>query len=504
METKDILFSFGQRDELPPVNSGEGVFALRIENALPQKKHLLPRPRRSRVLQGAEVFSKLAYTFSPTNSTVGVYALSNKHFYSLDSNGFSPFYTFDSSTDSRWAVVQWRDTLYFSKHNVLLKSLRFKSVSDVPVISNGTNTYIGAKYMISAHDKLWLGNLSQNSSIVSNRVRWSDTYNPERFEISESTEADYFDLSVDDKDITGLETHRNQVVIFTPNSIWTARYVGLPNVYQFEPLYQGIGCTHHYSAIRVLDKIFFIAADGVYKLDSFQASPIGNQIWYTMQEDLKGVNQAPACVDYSRKLIFWSIGTKTYVYSYDEDRWTVIPEASYASDMLHIFDGNISKPIDYYNTTFPNNTPQIIDVGIDNYNVKGKTFVASGNSVYAFDESPNFVDTYVTKVELPPNLVTSLWTEKDLTSVKLLWKTVGNPAVSLEVNSSDSLNDPGYNAPGVALSEGTLADESIFNLRNTRQGKLLKFTLNITSTNTDYFTNLIGISFRYNDAKASR
>lgn len=502
MTTKDIPFIFGQDNVLPPLTSGSEFFALRAVNFIPEFNHFRPLNDRKQTLESTGAVLDLEYIFSANNDSVFIYAFGKNEIRRvLTPTSSAVVETFSNKSGDKWGLVRWKETLYATKLDVPLRRVSGLTSTELPIVSNTYAEKISARYAISAHDKLWLGNFYQTSTLHSNRVRWSDTYNPENFEISETTESDYFDLSVNDVEITGLLPHRNQVVIFSANSIWTARYVGLPTVYQFEPAYSTVGCTHHYSAVEVYDRIYFIGIDDVYVMDSFQIKGIKCAVWPEFSLELKKVSSAPATYDKERGIIYWNTGEKTFVYSVEENRWTTM-DRPYVNDVLSIPRGIAARPIDGY--PLPpviDDYPQTIESSIDGVSISTYSFHAAGSFVYEASDGAG-ATVYDSILVLPPCFFGDQWSEKDLTEVLLNWKKVGDPEVFLSVNGSEEIS-PGRLSPE-READHEFFPETIFKVRNTNYGKFLQFTLRIRNNEQNYFTNLIGLSVRYNDAKAKR
>lgn len=499
MTEVNIPFNFGQNGKLPALTDKE-FFALLLENISPEDQHLRMLPALSSAYAVSDRITVIAYNFEPSSRLSDLYAFSDSKVTKLKSGGtFTTIKTL-SSSPLKWAVVPWKDKIYYTRPDSPLE--RLGGNSSVAFQANLQGDKIAARYAVAAHDKLFLGNVVINGTTYSTTVKWSDLYNPEKFDVSESTEADQFQLSVDDLEITGLALHRNQVLIFTPKSIWTANYEGLPGVYSFSPLYGGVGCAYHESAIRVQDRVYFISASGVYKIDSFQLVEVGSEIWNSLRDDLVGQETVLAYSDELRKLLYWNVGTKTYVLNYEENRWAVY-NFNFASALVS-FPGLIKSTatIDEITVSYASLTSLAIDSGYNTQALTSGQMLARGGSAYQMGSGA--VQTHSVQVKLPAGYFSSLWKEKELSEVKLVYTKQGNPVVTLTTEYQDSFSDTKSSQSANIETVAHLADEAVFKVRHTRVAKLLWITVSFTNSATDYVRQLVGLSLRFSDGEADR
>lgn len=507
--TIDIPFSFGVNTKKPNITPTVD-FATTIDGLLPEDGTLKAFPLKT-VVANLPGVTNFGYTYFPSNRSSDIYAFSSTGIHNLGASSTTQLLAF-SSTDP-WAVVNWDDKIYCTKPGVSLQ--RVQGLGSVGVDVRYTSedvvgSNLDARYACSAHDHLWLANLGSGYSREPLRVTWSDLYKPESWVVSETTESDSFTFSVDSNEITGLETHRNQVVIFTFKSIWISRYVGLPDVYTFEPLHPGIGCSHHYSCVNVEDKIFFFSSSGVYKLESFQLSNIGEDIWPTLRNDLANLSSAKGSVDSKRKLIYWVVGTKTYVYNYSENRWVILSTV-YITATLRLpatlirtdsFD-SVSATFDSVSTSF--------DEGINATAVSYQELVADASAVYKPDETQVQNSTFT--ITTPFFHVGDLWSEKEPKRLRIAYEKTGNPSIAVSVYTKDSqIAQQGGGTPcflggaigGSFVGQWPLTEESIFYIPRGITGKMLSVTLSCTNTTPNAVKRLSGISIELHNGKPEK
>lgn len=498
MKDLNIQFTFGQNNKLPAMTKSD-FFATKIENVSPEDMHLRILDPLQLAYSPSDVVTNFAFTFEPASRLSDLYAFGNNGIYKLGSTSSTSIYTAPASTD-KWAVVPWKDVVYATRPGVPLRRVQGNSATYIPLTSELMP--VEAKYAVAAHDKLFLANVTTNGTVNSTTVMWSDLYNPENFTVTETTEADSFRLSVDDLEITGLALHRNQVLIFTHNSVWTANYEGLPGVYAFSPLYGGVGNSYHHSVIRVQDRIYFFSASGVYKIDSFQLVEVGSEIWPVLRNDLQGIENAPASVDERKKLIYWVVGSKTYVYNYEENRWAV-HNFVFCTGILTI-PGVLrsTEVIDNINVTYASLSALPINSGYGTQTLPTKQLIAKSNQIHLLGAGS--VYNHTVTVELPAFFLASLWEEKEISEVKLMYAKTGNPVVTLTTSYQDSFSDTITSDTKAIEATSNLADEAVFKIRRNRVGKLIGLKLTVTNTSTDYASQLIGLALRMSDAEAER
>lgn len=180
----NIPFSFGQNNSLPAVVNEPGFFVT-LQNISPQNSQLLGLDSRLLTHTIASTITSLNFTFDATSRFSDIYAFADNGIYRVDASG-TTLVTADTSSTNRWSSTQWSNQIYFTRPGSLLAKVQGAATTNIPVVtgvdasSNNITLNLSARYTLAAHDHLWLGNVTQDGTLRSNTVRWSDLYNPER------------------------------------------------------------------------------------------------------------------------------------------------------------------------------------------------------------------------------------------------------------------------------------------------------------------------------------
>lgn len=296
--------------------------------------------------------------------------------------------------------------------------------------------------------------------------------------------------------------HRNQVLIFSTNSIWVAKYEGLPTVYGFEPLYAKIGCGYHYSAVTVGEECYFISTDGVYRMNSFQLSRVSDPIWDLLRADIRTLSEIPAIVDTQKTLIYWKVGAKSYVYNYDEQRWAIY-DFTFANALLYI-PGTLSRSsvIDAVSGLVDSYSSTIIDAGINTVGITQTQYLAGTANLY--QEEAGTVEARNVTVETPYFFLDSVWHEKELRQIRLAHTTAGSVPITCTVSMKDSVNGTVRTETSTLLTDANFVNESLFHTRNVKVGKLISIKFTYTNSSTNYVSALIGVSLDLYNGKSTK
>lgn len=146
--------------------------------------------------------------------------------------------------------------------------------------------YLSAKYILVTKDRLFLGNVLVGQTYYPARLQWSNLNQPQDFSTGLNKQADYSNLGVNAREITGLAYVHDTVITFCRNCIYRSDYEADANSFRTTLLTVNTGCIYHYSAITVNDLVFFIGKDCFYVLDQFTVVKIGEQIWDWFQENI--------------------------------------------------------------------------------------------------------------------------------------------------------------------------------------------------------------------------
>lgn len=333
-----------------------------------------------------------SYTTSANSSYL--YAFTDSAIYqwsqTLVNFSSSPLALFTPNVDEPYAVVDYLDGLYFTRHGVQLK----RAVDSV--VSNVTSDQ--AKYALNAHDHLFLLNLNITGGGF--LMKWSDIYDFTNFTPTTTNEADQFTFNSSHGEITGVSLQKDIVNIYTEKSIFQATYVGYPVKYEISPLYTDVGNKFHHAVIQHKDIDYFIAEDNFYKLEGTLLTPIGTKIWdffknslvtFDFGQEIRGV------VDPDRDRVGWLFtriydatypdglrASKKYFIWYNpkEDRWTT-EEADFISLYRTKKRVYFYKPIDSMSQIIDSETRTIDGLWqADRFLYQGGLFGGEDESIY--------------------------------------------------------------------------------------------------------------------------
>ncbi|NTF06862.1 hypothetical protein G6L37_11885 [Agrobacterium rubi] len=167
----------------------------------------------------------------------------------------------------------------------------------------------------------------------STRVRWSALNDPFDWAFSQSTQADFQDLT-NTGAITGLIADED-VWVFCQNAIIRMHYIGSPWLYQFSTVVDGRGCTIPQSLITKDGVSYFFAGDGWYSFKGGQVAPIGVgkiDSFFASDVDTSATHKMTVSADPTEPLIYWTYPSqsatnknadRTLIFNYLTGEWTL-------------------------------------------------------------------------------------------------------------------------------------------------------------------------------------
>lgn len=505
----------------PDIVDGASLAFKRLKNVQP-KFNRFKTPEGLALLQPiTDVTSPIrsfAFYTVPTSLFTSLYALSNTSAFRFNfaSSLFETpaFYTGFPDTVDPYAKVPWLDAVYITKRNAKLVKFQLDVATEITGAPSG-------RYMIIADSHLLVANTTSSSDVHPVRAQWSDLYAPESFAIGPASEADFFELSPDDGEITGLSYQRGVTLIYTRTRIWTMRYVkssgDSPGRYQFDVLFDDVGNTFHDAQIRVKEVDYFIGSDNIYKLDGFQLKEIGDPIWAFFQETLANANFADSVIAIREPLKYeiswvynhvdgyrWSI-----VYNYKEDKWSDRDPQNVVSNINLAFPVQGYIPWEDVTDAWEDMTPdrawngawQFLDTtvrflyGSD----AGKVLIPSDPLVYTkLAEAP--FDCEIESYELDLNTIEDV---KEINKLTLLFSKlateVGVPDLALSVGLRKHRAEDVVWSAAKLLTDMTpqYPNETSFYFRNLGAAKLIRFKLAWTNRTQYSITELVKLSFSH-------
>ena len=187
-------------------------------------------------------------------------------------------------------------------------------------------TGILAKYVESFKDYLVLGNTTE-SDAYPQRVRWSDTADPDDFT---NGNASYKDLDGPEKIMGLVKIRGDYLCVLREHSLYVGWASGDSDVFNFERRVEKIGCVAPYTALNVNDVCVFLGNDGIYQFDGTAAEEISPQI---SNEVMSTIN--PAKIESSHSFLnldrkeYWLLvpttgdyPTTAWVWHWDLNTWS--------------------------------------------------------------------------------------------------------------------------------------------------------------------------------------
>lgn len=128
------------------------------------------------------------------------------------------------------------------------------------------------------------------------RVQWSAAGDPEEWDTSEPG-VGFVDLVDMRGEGTRIFTLGQNVLLFSTEEIWVGRQVGLPFVFQFQPLRRNIGLPYPRAAINTRLGIFWLGEDdNIWLIDqNLNVQPVGTDIQRELHEKMQPSSKAESC-----------------------------------------------------------------------------------------------------------------------------------------------------------------------------------------------------------------
>jgi hypothetical protein len=159
------------------------------------------------------------------------------------------------------------------------------------------------------------------------RVQWSVRGDPEDWTSQFAGTDDLLDMRGEGTRIFTLE---DALLLMSSEEIWIGRKIGVPFVFQFEPLDRDRGAPYPRAAAQLEDSVVFLGRDlMVYRVAGAQAQPISQPIHRRLVQDIQDPDRAFFQYDPgTRNLYFWysraadSAATQAWAYHLDSQQWT--------------------------------------------------------------------------------------------------------------------------------------------------------------------------------------
>jgi len=183
--------------------------------------------------------------------------------YTTDGSGTVNFWSSDyvrktTETDPWWIATNGKDKIqvYKGGSKVVMEDL----ITDFPTAA----PTLLANNLVEFKTYLVLVATTEDGNYCPQRIRWSDTANPEDFL---NGNASYQDLSGADWIQTAVKFKGDYLVVFKERSIWMGYATGESDIFNFDQKVSGTGTSAGKTVEVLADEIIFLGWDDVYVFD---------------------------------------------------------------------------------------------------------------------------------------------------------------------------------------------------------------------------------------------
>ena len=182
-----------------------------------------------------------------------------------------------------------------------------------------------------AHTICFWCNEQGQTTINPLHIRWSDQRNPVDWKQTALNSSRSVTLSSGSFIVGAIKT-RQEILVFTDNSIHTMRFSGKPFVYQFDVINEGLSMISPNAATNAGDMVFFMDRGGFYFYNgSIQrlTCTVLDYVFSNLNKDQEYKVFATTSVDFSEVYWYYPVGSgntecTNYVsYNYMEDSWAI-------------------------------------------------------------------------------------------------------------------------------------------------------------------------------------
>lgn len=207
-----------------------------------------------------------------------------------------PFVALTDGNYNPWSWWGHLTSFFFVNY---CNKLKFMTGSTVNNLGWATQDAPSGRHVVVWMGKVFISDPNFQGSQLTNGLMWSDTYDffnfTTKFFVNEADQFQFDDpLNVPEEvnGCTGLAPMGvDQLIYYTPGSIWGIKYVGMDaqqkNVMLRYPISTVVGSVFPYGVVSKTDAHAFIGVDNFYMLPSGGApKQIGDRVWAGFQQDL--------------------------------------------------------------------------------------------------------------------------------------------------------------------------------------------------------------------------
>lgn len=267
--------------------------------------------------------------------------------------------------DGTWDDITQGMTLtnYQCQFTNFLNKVHITNANDKPFMYNGTTTTTSlmtvptgltkAQFNEEFNNYLFLAKCTVSSTAHNSRIYWYNLKSD-----STITDTDFIEVAKDDgTDITGIKKLGDRLVIFKERSIYNAFFSGDADIPFILPgggkSNSPVGCCAPYSIQEVENGLVFLAIDGLYFYDGFNAFKISDKISTTLLVDLEKTkfSQATSLV-YKTKNRYWlslptaggTTNNRIVIWDYFNNAFSLYKGLNAAAMCIFYVSGNDERP----------------------------------------------------------------------------------------------------------------------------------------------------------------
>ena len=202
------------------------------------------------------------------------------------------------------------------------------SSTSTPAVSDLGGSPPAARIVIEFKSHLLLMDTTESSLRCPQRVRWSDTANPEEWATGN---ASYVDLTGADWIQAAVKFKGDYIVVLKERSIWLGYATGDSAIFQFDQKVTGAGCAAPKTVESLGDEIIFLGWDDVYVFDGIDYLSVGESVRDEIFRSMKPA-QIGKCfgVVVEEQKEYWLFVPSTgsdycdtvWVFNYNLNKWT--------------------------------------------------------------------------------------------------------------------------------------------------------------------------------------
>ncbi len=332
------LYTFGPwRPDLPDIAQLDDTGTLRLTeatNVVPGAGCYHPQPSASPVTVSLTTTSHGAFACTDRTSNVNWFAGTATELHRISSNTSTWSIVgagYALGPEDRWEFVRYGNQVFAT---AVTDALQFMTMSADSVFTPVGGSPPRFRHIAVVRNFL----VGAGVDTAPQRVQWSALDNPQSWTVDATTMADFQDLlgpgGWNQGIIVGLAGA--DAVIMQEHAVWRMLYVGLPLIFQFDPVEAARGAIAANSIVQSAGYAFYYSDDGFYQFDGTTSRPIGQgkiDAFFGADADSSHFDRISAIADASRALVMWSYQSvdsatpdRILIYNWQVDEWSLVEQ----------------------------------------------------------------------------------------------------------------------------------------------------------------------------------